>query len=201
MGHRYVRVCDWVLAAAHTRPCFAQSWDLPTLRQYFQWIRSTFNPQLTPDAESVIMGYYQAQRRAADRQAARTTLRMLNACVRLAQVHAATDAALSHHHHHHLLCTGPCTVDGTALGAQARCSGGHFLGGCVDNRRWAAAPGWGARHHVCRRPRRRLFATGMLLAAWHVSHCHTARRRRWSCPARAERGLLSISSIFWRDFN
>ncbi len=63
-----------------------QPWDLPTLRKYFQWIRSTFNPQLTPEAEAVLTGYYRVQRRASNRHAARTTLRMLNACVRIAQV-------------------------------------------------------------------------------------------------------------------
>lgn len=106
-----------------------QAWDLQTLRKYFQWVRTAFNPQLTPDAEAVLRGYYHAQRRAEDRQAARTTLRMLNALVRLAQV-------VVHTHVHRMqvwqtdacLSTGSCSSDGTKLGDKAGCSGGSVFG-------------------------------------------------------------------------
>ena len=58
------------------------------LRAYVQWVRAAFRPVLTPGAEAVLGAYYAQQRGAADRQASRTTVRMLESLVRLVQAHA-----------------------------------------------------------------------------------------------------------------
>ncbi|XP_020551370.1 probable DNA helicase MCM9 isoform X3 [Sesamum indicum] len=47
-----------------------------------------FKPVLTKEAEKVISSYYQLQRRSATQNAARTTVRMLESLIRLAQAHA-----------------------------------------------------------------------------------------------------------------
>lgn len=59
-----------------------------SLRQYIAWVKSTFHPAMTQPAEQVLSGYYQLRRAAAGRHAARTTLRLLESLVRLAQAHA-----------------------------------------------------------------------------------------------------------------
>jgi DNA helicase MCM9 len=63
-------------------------WNVESLRQYISWVKSTFHPTMTSAAEQVLSGYYQLRRGAAGRHAARTTLRLLESLVRLAQAHA-----------------------------------------------------------------------------------------------------------------
>ncbi len=64
------------------------AWGVESLRQYIAWVKTTFHPTMTPAAEQVLSGYYQLRRGAAGRHAARTTLRLLESLVRLAQAHA-----------------------------------------------------------------------------------------------------------------
>ncbi|KAI9120423.1 hypothetical protein K1719_007456 [Acacia pycnantha] len=66
----------------------ANIWPLSTLKRYIQYIKETFKPVLTREAETVISSYYQLQRKSATHNAARTTVRMLESLVRLAQAHA-----------------------------------------------------------------------------------------------------------------
>ncbi|PIA52022.1 hypothetical protein AQUCO_01000125v1 [Aquilegia coerulea] len=63
-------------------------WPLPMLRTYIHFVRRYFKPNLTKEAERIISSYYQLQRRSATDNAARTTVRMLESLIRLAQAHA-----------------------------------------------------------------------------------------------------------------
>lgn len=66
----------------------ANFWPLPMLRRYIHFVKRYFKPVLTKEAERVISSYYQLQRRSATQNAARTTVRMLESLIRLAQAHA-----------------------------------------------------------------------------------------------------------------
>ncbi|KAL7157116.1 hypothetical protein ABFS83_02G056000 [Erythranthe nasuta] len=63
-------------------------WSLTMLRRYIHFVKGYFRPVLTKEAEKVISSYYQLQRRSATHNAARTTVRMLESLIRLAQAHA-----------------------------------------------------------------------------------------------------------------
>eukprot|EP00268_Persea_americana_P060902 TRINITY_DN7637_c0_g1_i6.p1 TRINITY_DN7637_c0_g1~~TRINITY_DN7637_c0_g1_i6.p1 ORF type:complete len:685 (+),score=114.96 TRINITY_DN7637_c0_g1_i6:59-2056(+) len=63
-------------------------WPLPTLRRYIHYVKRYFKPVLTKEAKRIISNYYQLQRRSATQNAARTTVRMLESLIRLAQAHA-----------------------------------------------------------------------------------------------------------------
>ncbi|CAM0951862.1 unnamed protein product [Alopecurus aequalis] len=65
-----------------------EEWTLPFLRRYIHYVKQRFKPVLTKEAERVISGYYQLQRRSGTQNAARTTVRMLESLIRLAQAHA-----------------------------------------------------------------------------------------------------------------
>lgn len=58
------------------------------MQQYVLWVQATFHPELSKEAEDVLSGYYKLQRTAIDRTSARTTVRMLESLVRIAQAHA-----------------------------------------------------------------------------------------------------------------
>ena len=70
------------------RPCRPRRWPLEKLRQYVEYVRATFKPTLTHAAQRVLTAYYESQRQMLDRDASRSTIRMLEALVRLAQAHA-----------------------------------------------------------------------------------------------------------------
>jgi len=63
------------------------NWTLPKLRRYINYVK-WFKPVLTKEAERVISSYYQRQRKSGTHNAARTTVRMLESLIRLAQAHA-----------------------------------------------------------------------------------------------------------------
>lgn len=63
-------------------------WSLPMLRRYIHYVKQRFKPVLTKESERIISSYYQLQRRSATHNAARTTVRMLESLIRLAQAHA-----------------------------------------------------------------------------------------------------------------
>ncbi|XP_020699790.2 probable DNA helicase MCM9 isoform X2 [Dendrobium catenatum] len=63
-------------------------WSLPMLRRYIHYVKQRFKPVLTKESERIISSYYQLQRRSATHNAARTTVRLLESLIRLAQAHA-----------------------------------------------------------------------------------------------------------------
>ena len=63
-------------------------WTLDFLQAYIYYVKSNFNPQLTGESQKILIQYYQLQRLADQRNAARTTIRLLESMVRLAQAHA-----------------------------------------------------------------------------------------------------------------
>ena len=62
-------------------------WTLEKLRQYICWVKETFRPDMSREAEGTLLEYWQMARSKDDRHAARSTVRMLESLVRLSQVH------------------------------------------------------------------------------------------------------------------
>eukprot|EP01135_Chromosphaera_perkinsii_P003156 Nk52_evm45s236 gene=Nk52_evmTU45s236 len=63
-------------------------WDIDFLKSYIYYVKSSLSPQLTKESQRILVQYYQMQRSADQRNAARTTIRLLESMVRLAQAHA-----------------------------------------------------------------------------------------------------------------
>jgi DNA helicase MCM9 len=65
-----------------------QSWSDPDkLRRYISYCRR-IDPSLSADSRRILGSYYQLQRKTDARNAARTTIRMLESLIRLGQAHA-----------------------------------------------------------------------------------------------------------------
>ena len=85
-------LCDRLLfqnrRAAINNNTTVGSWDFDQLKSYVNFIRARLNPKMTKISELVLSKYYQLQRRSDSMRCARTTVRLLESLVRLAQSHA-----------------------------------------------------------------------------------------------------------------
>eukprot|EP00172_Hildenbrandia_rubra_P003394 Plantae.Rhodophyta-Hildenbrandia_rubra.ctg5401.p1 GENE.Plantae.Rhodophyta-Hildenbrandia_rubra.ctg5401~~Plantae.Rhodophyta-Hildenbrandia_rubra.ctg5401.p1 ORF type:complete len:651 (+),score=105.86 Plantae.Rhodophyta-Hildenbrandia_rubra.ctg5401:3832-5784(+) len=63
-------------------------WDLLRLQQYMYYVKTRIKPTLSSDAQLLLSKYYTMERAAEGRNASRTTVRLLEALVRLTQAHA-----------------------------------------------------------------------------------------------------------------
>ncbi|KAJ1796544.1 DNA helicase mcm9, partial [Coemansia sp. RSA 2399] len=75
-------------ASASDNPTLESLWSLDMLCAYFAYVKRTFAPQSTRAAELVLTTYYRLQRQHDSAAAARTTIRLLESLIRLAQAHA-----------------------------------------------------------------------------------------------------------------
>ncbi|KAI9207376.1 MCM2/3/5 family-domain-containing protein [Polychytrium aggregatum] len=71
-----------------TQPEPLDLWDLEKLQAYISYVKSECHPELTEESGQVLKKYYQLQRAVDLRNAARTTIRLLESLIRLAQSHA-----------------------------------------------------------------------------------------------------------------
>ncbi|CAN8076383.1 unnamed protein product [Agarophyton chilense] len=63
-------------------------WSTERLRQYLYFIKNNLKPRLSKQCQQILSTYYTLERSSIRRNAARTTVRLLEALVRLAQAHA-----------------------------------------------------------------------------------------------------------------
>ncbi|XP_078069830.1 DNA helicase MCM9 [Mustelus asterias] len=62
-------------------------WSMEKMKTYFRLIK-TLQPKISGEANKILVKYYQVQRQSGFRNAARTTIRMLESLVRLAEAHS-----------------------------------------------------------------------------------------------------------------
>jgi len=64
------------------------AWTLHALRMYIAYVKTQYQPVMSGAAKALLTRYYQLQRQSEDRNAARTTVRLLESLLRLSEAHA-----------------------------------------------------------------------------------------------------------------
>jgi len=67
------------------------SWTIDKLQAYISYIKQKYSPVITKEAQMVLGGYYRMQRSGDGRNVARTTIRLLESLIRLAQSHVCLE--------------------------------------------------------------------------------------------------------------
>lgn len=75
-------------AAVAEASAAAARWPLERLRQYVFYVKNRLHPQLSREARLVLSRYYSAERGGDGRNVARTTVRLMEALIRLTVAHA-----------------------------------------------------------------------------------------------------------------
>eukprot|EP01129_Flabellula_baltica_P008747 TRINITY_DN3500_c0_g1_i4.p1 TRINITY_DN3500_c0_g1~~TRINITY_DN3500_c0_g1_i4.p1 ORF type:complete len:643 (-),score=116.25 TRINITY_DN3500_c0_g1_i4:309-2237(-) len=81
-------VSDFILRGKSKSTTSSQVWSLEKLQSYLNHVKLNFTPSLTEPSEKILQEYYKRQRNRDYRDAGRTTIRMLESLIRLAQSHA-----------------------------------------------------------------------------------------------------------------
>ena len=89
------------------------SWDIDMMRQYIGWVKQTFQPTMSTDAQEILMAYYTWQRQAVNLTMgadSRVTVRTLESLARLSQVRSIPSPPRSHASYHTYNCNRliPC---------------------------------------------------------------------------------------------
>ncbi|KAI8848225.1 MCM2/3/5 family-domain-containing protein [Chytridium lagenaria] len=66
----------------------AKIWDFGRLQAYIKYVKANCNAELSDEASVILQRYYTVQRNSDSRNAARTTVRLLESLIRLTQAHA-----------------------------------------------------------------------------------------------------------------
>lgn len=75
-------------AAAAEASAAAARWPLERLRQYMFYVKNRLHPRLSREARLILSRYYSAERGGDGRNVARTTVRLMEALIRLTVAHA-----------------------------------------------------------------------------------------------------------------
>lgn len=84
-------LCDRLLFGSsgnNMRSYVQDQWEFEELKEYVNFVRNRLDPKMSAIGELVLSRYYQLQRRSDTLRCARTTVRLLESLVRLAQAHA-----------------------------------------------------------------------------------------------------------------
>lgn len=81
-------ISDFILKSSSSD--YGDRWDLDKLRKYIAYVKRYFTPALNPHGlgADILKRYYMKQRQNDSRNQARTTVRLLESLIRLAQAHA-----------------------------------------------------------------------------------------------------------------
>eukprot|EP00698_Gefionella_okellyi_P000394 TRINITY_DN10350_c0_g1_i1.p1 TRINITY_DN10350_c0_g1~~TRINITY_DN10350_c0_g1_i1.p1 ORF type:complete len:838 (+),score=157.93 TRINITY_DN10350_c0_g1_i1:45-2558(+) len=65
-----------------------RAWSIEKMQAYVSYLKHNVKPEVGEDSKKVLIAYYQRQRSADQRNAARTTIRLLESLIRIAEAHA-----------------------------------------------------------------------------------------------------------------